>query len=211
MMERFAAACMLMAIVHPVFATQQLRLEHGVRAVVISGVTPGHAVVLYVLSRTPREFESRVTRHATILSDDDRDGVVRYDSDGPIPVKTISFAADLASGAFAVGTPSGHPLRELPVRALLRSHLAPGRSALDPEREFYDLLLIRPGTGTWHQVIGDGGIHDSDRAINGSALGALNTLRPLGSSPAAPATFQRGDVVLIIDSRRMDAAATTIR
>lgn len=210
-MKRFAAACMLIAIVQPVFAAQQLQLEHTERAVVVSRVTPGAAVALYVLSRTPREFESRVTRHATILRDDDLDGVVRYDSDAPIAVKTISFAADLASGAFAIGTPPGHPLRELPVKALLRSHLAPGRSALDPEREFYDLLVVRPGTGTWYQVIGDGGMHDSDRAINGSALGALNTLRPVGSSPAAPAALQRGDVVLIIDSRRMDAAAAPIR
>ena len=52
-MKRIAAACMFVAIVQPAFATQ-LRLEHAERAVVISKVTPGGAVVLYVLSRTPR-------------------------------------------------------------------------------------------------------------------------------------------------------------
>jgi hypothetical protein len=203
-------AFLLALLVHPLSAAQ-FGIVHGEQSVTISGVTPGGAVAIYVLSRAPRDFESRVQREAWIVRDNDGDGVIHHDVGGPLPVKTISFAADLTTGAFTMATRQGHAPGLLPIGDRLRYHLAAGRTTVDPTREFYDLVVVRPATGMWQDVVGDGGLRDLDRTTNGIALAALITLRAIGDSPAAPAAFQRGDIVLIIDSRRMDAVAEKIR
>ncbi|MGH9457315.1 MAG: hypothetical protein ACRD2J_06695 [Thermoanaerobaculia bacterium] len=184
-------------------------IEVTAETVRVAGVSPGANVVLFGLTRHPLEFESRVSRVTNLVRDEDADGVVEVTT--PVPLKSVWFAVDLATGAHATATPSEFRLRELPVRALLRSHLAAGRTSLDPERELFDMVVVRPGGGAWHQTVGDGGRYDGDGRPNGRAAVSLTRLAPIVEGTPPPEALASGDVVFIVDAHTMQAVATTIR
>lgn len=177
------------------------------KSITASGVTPGGKVVWFGVAREIAEHTATLVRRSRIVIDDDRDGAVRLDLDRPVPFQSIWVAIDLTTGASAVATPEGYPLRrlELPVESLRSGEGKP--DWLEDTRGHVEILLARPGTegAAWGLAVGDGGNRDDDHAYDGRLVASLASFNGIGPSPnEPPQLFSARDVVVVIDPNQMD-------
>ncbi len=184
-------------------------ISFGEKSLTASGITPGGKVVWFGVAREIAEHTATLVRRNRIVSDDDRDGAVRLDLDRKVPYQSIWVAIDLTSGASAVATPEGYPLRrlELPVGSLRGEEGKP--DWLEDTRGHVEILLARPGTegAAWGLAVGDGGDRDDDRAYDGRLVASLASFKGIGPSPPAPPQkYGPRDVVVVIDPNQMDVS-----
>ena len=205
-MKALAVGLVLLAAA-PLSATPPA-VSFEAEAVVATGITPkGQAVWFSVAREISRRSTNVVPRHQ-VAADEDGDGTVRLELGQEVPLRSIWFAVDLATGETGVATPEGFPLLEMVV---------PGRAIpaalnrLDLERRLVHLVLIRPGVGAWHLRIGDGGASDDDGEPDGTLRAALDSLAPVAENgPPPPDRFSPKDVLLVIDPERMESAAVQV-
>jgi hypothetical protein len=176
-------------------------------AVVASGMTPGGQVEWFGVAREISEHSATIVRRDRIASDDDQDGAVRLELGRPVPFQSIWVAVDLTTGAAAVATPEGYPLRrlELPGGNVGRGGGKP--DWVEDDRGYVEILAVRPGVGAWGAAVGDGGEADDDGVYDGRLVASLARLRGIGPNPpAAPQRFGPRDVIVVIDPNRMEVA-----
>jgi|HubBroStandDraft_3_1064219.scaffolds.fasta_scaffold01115_2 hypothetical protein len=173
------------------------------------GLTPGGQVVWFGLSRETADYAERIVPLAA-MGQADSQGRAQLTLVQPPARLSLWMAVDLATAGAALAPPAGGGLRELPGGAF---RVAPGSGAADrledAAAEAIEVLWVRPGTGAWTLEMAA----DSPRNLGaaGSPLQfALDQMRPLGASPAAPSHVAAGDKVLVIHPRRMELARTTI-
>ena len=125
-----------------------------------------------------------------------------------VPLRSVWFAVDLATGETAMATPEGFPLMEMDLPG---NAIPAALNRLDLERRFAYLVLVRPGVGAWHLRVGDGGASDEDGEPDGTLRAALSGLTAVeeGGSPP-PERFSPRDVLLIIDPERLELATVRI-
>jgi hypothetical protein len=186
-------------------------------AVLVEGLSPDASVAFYALTREWTGASTRVTELAEVLTDDDGDGVVRYDLERPLPKVSVWLAVDLSTGELAVAGPEGFTPRELsfppgairhgPTRRLDRLELT-GRSQ--------HLVLVRSGSdpddstvGAWLLRLGDGGDQDDDETPGRMGF-LLSRMTPLGASPAPPEELVDGDVLAVLDPETLDFTVVTL-
>ena len=203
-----ALAVALVLVAAPLSAATPPEILFEPDAVVGQGITPkGQAVWFGVARQISRRSIDVVPRHA-IAADDDGDGAVRLELGQEVPLRSIWFAVDLATGVATVATPEGFPLLEM---ALPGNAIPSVLNRLDLERRFAYLLLVRPGVGAWQLRIGDGGEADEDGQPDGTLRAALSSLAPVQEGgPPAPERFSPRDVLLVIDPDRMESAIVRI-
>ncbi|HWM91947.1 MAG TPA: hypothetical protein VN493_14370 [Thermoanaerobaculia bacterium] len=144
-MKAVLAVCLALVAV-PVVAAALPEISFEPEAVVARGIAPKGQVVWFSVAREiSRQSTTIVPRHETRM-DDDGDGTVRLELGQEVPLRSIWFAVDLATGETAVATPEGFPLlnMDLPGRAIPAA-----LNRLDLERRSAYLLLVRPGVGAW--------------------------------------------------------------
>ncbi|MFL6290221.1 MAG: hypothetical protein ACJ759_04930 [Thermoanaerobaculia bacterium] len=205
-MKALAAGLVLLAI--PLSAAAPPGISFEPDAVMVRGISPkGQTVWFSVAREISRRSTNVVPRHA-IVTDEDGDGTVRLELGQEVPLRSIWFAVDLATGETAVAVPEGFPLleMELPGRAIPAA-----LNRLDLQRRFAYLLLVRPGVGAWQLRVGDGGASDEDGEPDGTLRAALSSLRPVQEGgPPPPERFSPRDVLLVIDPERMESATVRI-
>jgi hypothetical protein len=177
-------------------------------AVVARGISPKDQAVWFSVAREiSRQSTDIVPRHA-IVTDDDGDGVVRLELGQEVPLRSIWFAVDLATGETGMAVPEGFPLLEMDLPG---NAIPAALNRLDLERRFAYLVLVRPGVGAWQLRVGDGGASDEDGEPGGTLRAALSSLTPVQEGgPPAPERFSPRDVLLVIDPERMESAAVRI-
>jgi len=174
----------------------------GLRA---TGITPGADAVWFGMTMDTFNFARRLTRHAAVVRDDDRDGVVLYELP-EISRFSLLFVADTATGAYAVFRAEGvkaieHDLRGNQWRA--------GIEHLDLSTDFAEVLLVRPGEGAWTMSAVEGGKNDGDRDRNGKFRLKVKDMEPVGTNTAKPqGAARRDDLIILFDTRTF---ATAIR
>ena len=178
-------------------------------AVVARGITAKGQVVWFSVAREiSRRSIDVVPRHA-IAADDDGDGAVRLELGREVPLRSIWFAVDLATGETAVATPEGLPLLEM---NLPGNAIPAALNRLDLERRFIYAVLIRPGDGAWMLRVGDGGASDEDGQPDGILRAALASFEALGPSPLPPPSrVSPRDLLLVIDPNRMEFLRFQVR
>ena len=206
-MRSLPAVCLLL-LATPLAAAAPPEITFEPDAVVARGVSPkGQAVWFGVAREISRQATNVVPRHE-ILADDDGDGTVRLELDGEVPLRSIWFAVDLATGETGVATPEGFPLLEIDLPG---EAIPAALNRLELQRRFAYLLLVRPGVGVWQLRIGDGGESDEDGEPDGALRAALSSLTPLQEGgPPPPERFSPRDVLLVIDPERMESASVRI-
>lgn len=176
--------------------------EHGLR---VTGLVPGSTAVAFGVSRVSRGYDAVVRRHDLLATDEDRDGSVMFALDAPRAFDSLWVAVDLSTGAFGSAAPSG-VVRPMPARERLDAISAdlatPAR--LEIRANMAELLLVRPTVGVWRARAFEGGPKDSDGARNGVLAFDVAALRATDSSAGGPAQLLPGDLVVAIDSRRME-------
>lgn len=192
----------------PLYAANPPEISFEPAAVVARGITPhGQAVWFGVAREISRRSTNVVPRHA-IAADEDGDGMVRLELGQEVPLRSIWFVADLATGETGAATPEGFPLlaMDLPGEAIPAA-----LNRLEVQRRFAYLLLVRPGVGAWQLRVGDGGASDEDGEPDGTLRAALSSLTSVQEGgPPAPERFSPRDVLLVIDPERMDSATVRI-
>lgn len=181
-------------------AAAPFRVTLESNAVVASGVTASGKVVLLGVTREIGEDDyPTLRRHLEVLTDEDGDGVVRYNVDEGVLSRSLWAVTDLTSGDFDHISPEATGLRRVNWRGRGLERRADGKDSVEDQRRVLELVVVRPQVGAWSLRVHDGAESDGDGAVDGRLAGILESMEPLGESPAPPAVFQRDDVVLGLD------------
>jgi hypothetical protein len=179
-------------------------------AVVASGVTPGATVVFFGVSHESDGYRLRLAEYGDVVTDEDRDGEVRYEIGRPISSNAVFVAVDLRGGRRAMAAGSFAPLKrkQLPPSALRAP--AQGKPAhIDHPSDFTIFWIVRPGIGAWRHAVRDGGPDDGDGTRNGRSTARLDRFAIHPAWPAAPDDFRPGDLVFAVDPFSLDVSELT--
>jgi len=180
------------------------------QAIVARGLPPGGNAVIFGVARESKGFHSRIVRRQQVLAADAA-GQARLSLNQAVPRSSVWLAADLSSGAFRIAVPQRSPARELPFGSGRLEPPAPGRAGrVRSGLSFIEVLYLRPGRGVWGLTVGDGGRDDHDGRPDRSATAALDRLIPIGASPPPPSDFAAGDILLVVDARRLEFFAARL-
>jgi hypothetical protein len=186
--------------------TPDPRIAFEESAVVASGLTPGKPVAWFAVEhRIGADFGGDIAQRydaGTAAAD----GTARLDLAQPAAPSSFWVAVDVDSGAFAVAGPDGYRLRkpQRPARPRLGAGAEPDE-ILD-DHPLLVGLVVRPGEGAWAFAVGDGGPSDGDGVNDGHLRFALDRLRPLPGSPAAPSKLNGKDLWFLVDPLTMEIA-----
>lgn len=166
---------------------------------VVATVTPGAKTAWFAVVHEWKGYGLRLVERATLLADDDRDGIVRLNLGRSAARESVWMVVDLASGDSAVEAPPGMKLHRRPLPAAALHSRASDRAAHVAHKATFSIVwLVRPGVGAWMSAIDDGNASDGDGTFDGSVEAALERMTPVGDSPAPPDDFRRDDVVAAI-------------
>ena len=169
--------------------------------VTASGITPNGQAVFFGMMRARKDDRAFLMRHDSTVTDTDGDGVVTLDLQHTVPWKSVWSVVDFTSGRYGIAAPPGFP------RLALRRDEKPiplnnGQlTHLDLATTTLELLVVRPGTGAWTQMLGDGTPFDDDKTPNGKVKAKAAGSLPMSAfkDKAAPEKFEKDDVIVLID------------
>ena len=184
-----------------------LILSFSQQVVTVSAATPGGKVILFGVGREMSDSHPpapRTVRRMQVLTDDDHDGILRYDLQRAIPRMAMWAAVDLTSGAhIAAPSPGFEPVRVSVTPDLVKNDNAGQLKKLEWPFAEMDLLVVRPGSGAWHLYASKYSGLDENAANQNALRIDVERMIPIGDSPAPPKQFKKDDVIALFDPRWM--------
>jgi len=207
-----ALSIVALAICVPARAASLL-LTFGEHSVTVSGSTPGGEVALFAVAKEASNSAVPVptkTGHAVVLHDVDHDGTVIFERERPVPLLAIWVAVDLASGQWVVSGSPGFEPQTIPPESLAKRDGA-GQlrklSALVPEM---DVLLVRPGTGSWRiYAAKTSGLDENAHGDQPLQIDVSNMI-PLSGTSSKLDSILPGDVIAMIEPVSMRFAVREV-
>jgi hypothetical protein len=201
----FQGACLAVLLALwavPAVQAEALRLTVDAESLTATGVTAQGRVVFFGISREvdPDDVVNVVPR-IEVRTDEDGDGSVAFPLGQPVPLRSAWVAVDLASGSFEAAAPEGFRLKKVNFRGRGIGERPDGRGSVADARGLAEILVVRPGVGAWTLRLGDGGPTDEDGTADGRLEAALDRMEPLPGSPPPPQSFQKDDVVIVLDPK----------
>lgn len=184
---------------------------------IVHTVTPGGSVALYGLLHDSMGSSRRISEMADVLTDDDADGVVRYELGRDVPPVSAWIAVDLTTGELAVSGSGSFAPRELTFPAgVLRRGLDNRLNRLEMTGRMVHAFVARPASdaaiqGAWLLRLGDGGDQDDDGVYDGKMGFLLAQMAPVGASPLPPEEIAVGDVIALIDPETLDFVVASVQ
>lgn len=173
--------------------------------ITISNLTRGGSIVLFTCSRGTRASRIHVQPVASMLQDQDQDGIVRVVPEGAVPIRSVFVAVDYSSGAMATAAHPSFPLLVSPIGTeMLRKDAEGDVAALAHALPRLVMLLVQPGKGAWLLRGRDGVESDRDGAGNGTLLLAFEDALSITGKDKAPKKLKAGDVIAAIDPGHLD-------
>lgn len=207
MRRRFAVVVFLLAGT----AHAAPRIEFEASAVVARSVTPGSSVVIFGAGREPQGYLSQVIRRQSVIRDSDGDGVVRFDLDVDVPYLSMWAVADMSTGEFALASPKDFPLRLFTFDATsLKANGSGKLHKIENHLGVVDILLVRAGTGAWSMTARDGGDEDEDKKNDGKLTSFFEAMRNIGGTQPPPKHVEQGDVLILMDVRKLRVTSVRI-
>lgn len=163
---------------------------------IVAEVRPGATVAMAMSGYHTWQSER------ALLTDTDRDGNVTWQFERRARVFVVAVA-DLETGdSFIEGSWSGRAFDRGPSPQPLAAELYRGPSGaysnlVMPAMSDPQLLWVRPGAGAWFTDFR--GIEAYEQWARGMRFLDAGSLHPVGSSPAAPAAFEVGDILIALD------------
>jgi hypothetical protein len=188
-------------------------LTFGEHSVTVSGTTPGADVVFYAIAKEPSAGVPAIplkTRHAVVLHDIDHTGTVRFERDRSVPQIGIWIAVDLATGQWVASGSPGFDERKLPLQDFVKADAAGQLRKLSADVPQLDAVLVRPGAGAWMIYVAKTSGLDESARDGGPLRVDVSGMLPLRGSPAPPAAFRLGDILVIIDPLTMRFAVVEV-
>jgi hypothetical protein len=177
--------------------------------VTVSGSTPGGQVILFGLSRTPLGTAAHTARRALVQVSDGT-GATTFAFHSPVPRSSIYAAVDYETGAYAISTPDGYPLRltPFPIAALQKNGGI--YTQLGMERVSLEILCVRAKKGAWRVFLTDCSRNDRDGACDGKLIVDATAFQAILSTKEDLKDFKEHDVVIMIDPIEMDVMASEV-
>ena len=206
---RMAALALTTCLLANASAALEIRL--GTAASVVSGLEPSTQVTWLWVDRRLDDYAAIITHGTEITPDSDGDGKVELEVPAGISPLSVWVAVDLATGTVATASPEG--FKPPPITAPDAPELlapAPADTHLQALAGIVRALVVRPGSGAWQTLAGDGTALDIDLEQDGTITLDLAQLEPIADSPAPPETFAAGDVVVFIDAETLGFFQATV-
>lgn len=189
------AVAFALAFVKPsagVAAQPELRFSGNV--VTVSGER-GATYVVFAVGLEPLRYGNRLYRQQLRMTDADNDGLA-VEQLRVIPRRSVWVVADAATGEHTFGAPDGFTFAVEPFVGQLAA--VGGRSL--KVRGNAELLVLRPGSGSWHRIVSAGGPLDTDPSEEGVAVD-LTRLQEIGAGEtAAPQELRLDDLFVTINT-----------
>jgi len=136
--------------------------------------------------------------------------VARFSFGSPPPQSSVYAAIDYETGAYAIATPDGFPLRlaNFPIGALRKVDDAYTLFGLD--RSGLEMLCVRPKKGAWRVFVTDCASNDRDGHCDGKLTVAAAALKPVMPTKDEMTSFKEHDVVVVIDLQRLDIMVSEV-
>lgn len=181
--------------------------------VVVSGVTPKGSVLLCGALNEPKGYYIQLSPVSVVLTDDDGDGVVRYDTKASVAWRSVWAATDLETGDYTTGWPSRSRAKQVPFRGRGLVHAANGKlNQVEHAGDMLNVVVARPHGNGWTGQFVDGSGNDADGKPDGKvnmAIGKLKPVRP--DATAAPLDeLIASDVVFVIDAEHLEIVASKV-
>lgn len=204
----FVAASLFSAAAFAADVPLQLTIDDG--SIAVNNATPGGNVVLFAagLDGSNGVLTQRRLGHAIAA---DAIGSLAYKPARRMPYRTIFVAVDVETGRMALAGAADY---EIQVRPFPTEHLereSDGISGMaGAEIPRAELLVVRPKGGAWRLVASEGGSGDDDKQYDGRLGLDFSTAKSLIGEVAAPARLKSKDVVVLIDSARLEVFTTEV-
>jgi hypothetical protein len=194
--------------------TPSLRFADAV--VILDQGTPGGEVAWISVTRVPLGYHQRLEVRRTVSAADET-GTATWEQERPPWLGSIWAAVDVESGAWVAAAPPGGRLRDrvLPAHAFQQNGSGELSSVHYPGHVVAEATVVRTGpsqagTQIWGLRLTDGGQADGDAQYNGEITLQLSSMEGLTDATTAASTFAAGDVVILIDTDRMEVSATRL-
>jgi hypothetical protein len=193
-------------------AAHALTLRVQKDAVIATGVTPGGNAVFFAVLYDPASSMPERVRKATILTDEDGDGLVRLSMPGGVPPLGVWAVVDMATGSSKLGSMRGYDITPFDeaVEPSFKGDVRGRFSRLEREMSEAELLVVRPGQGAWTLRGTEGSREDDDPEPNGKLVLSFSKLVSLTADDRPPEALLPGDVVVLINTGDMRAFAGTL-
>lgn len=178
--------------------------------IVVTNATPDGDVVLFGAALDGSFGVLRQRRVAEAITADAA-GALEFTPARALPHRTICVAVDVETGRIAVGGDPDYEiqLRPFPIETLRRDgDGVSGLGGVDVPRA--ELLIVRPKGGAWRLAASEGGSGDDDRQHNGRLGLDLSSATAIGSETPPPKRLKNKDVIVLIDSARLQVFTTEI-
>jgi hypothetical protein len=195
-LSRFLTAILFM-LVFAAAASAQPAVTVASDRVTASNFPAGAHIVLYGVQMAADGYSSGSTPFSVVLTDDYHDGAVEYVSATPIARRSVWLAADLATAAYAIGTPARYG-RSAPERPFVLTQ-STGTPSIVPAAEIGFVLYVQPGNGAW-----------SGMTAGVTPIVVTQLTSVSGSSPQGNPQLVAGGLLLIIDALQMTTDVRTI-
>ena len=178
--------------------------------ITVGPVTTGGTVFAYSIAREPQGYRSSVVPREVLLRDDDRDGIVEWHINQPVPLRSMWFAIDLASGSSSAAAPPAYGATRLPITAdVFRRDTAGDLTHVLHAGSVIEVLLIRPGGGIWGESFAFGGALD-ERTTPGRLTASLARLRPRLGTTGPPPKPKKDDIIIVVNAARAEYVLYTV-
>jgi hypothetical protein len=187
-----------------------LQIASGDGTFTITNATPGGSVVLFASGIDGSRGVLRQRKLATSVAASAA-GTLEYKPERPLPYRTILVAVDVESGRIAIGGPPDYEVqvRPFPTETLRRD--SDGVSGVaDAEIPRAEVLVVRPKTGAWQLTAAEGASGDKDQRHDGRLALDFESAKAITGNTAAPKRLKQKDVVVVIDSARLEVFTTEI-
>ena len=210
----FAAIVLILAL--PLWAAPPAKgpvLTFDGSTVVVSGVTAKGSVLLCGALNIPRGYYIELSPVSVVLTDDDGDGVVRYDTQASVAWRSVWAATDLATGDYTTAWPSRSPAKQVQFRGRGLVHAANGKlNQVEHAGDMLNVVVARPHGNGWAGEFVDGAGNDADGKPDGKVNMGVGNLKSVGTGAGAapPDELLPDDVVFVIDAAHLQIVATKV-
>jgi hypothetical protein len=186
-------------------------LTFGQQSVQVQGMTPNGTVVWFGMGLDIVEYsEMRSEVQEPAVADAQGNSTLEFAAD--VPPRSVYVAVDLATGAYAVGSPTAFtPGRFAVAPSAILNGAGATPDQLADSADFIHVLLVRPGQGAWAATIGRGGAADQSEPGDPNLRFAIESLQPVTpNAAAAPAKLTSNDILFVARPRVMEMGTARV-
>lgn len=175
-------------------------------SVAVKGVKPGGHTAWMALVRERVSFHTEVHVYRG-FTPSGQDGIARVDGKAAEAPRALWIAADVRGGQGVRGTPPAQtpsPI-EVPIAAVA------GQPSITIEAAEAHVLYVHPPAQAWAAEVSDGSDRDADGQADGKITLSLSSLAALHGKVKPPDQVESGDLVMVIDPRRVRSGEVVVK